>query len=88
MIYLKEFSFPSLDSEERFLDDIKQTCYDTYYPFRVISYKELETVTFQLSLFSMEEMAREKLQCLTLLQKQSVPNGIRYTTVLTFLKII
>lgn len=47
MIYLKEFSFPSLDSEEFFLNEIKQTCYDTYYPFRVLSYKELDTIAFQ-----------------------------------------
>ncbi|MBR4909362.1 MAG: AAA family ATPase [Acidaminococcaceae bacterium] len=47
MLYLKEFSFPSVRTEEGFLNEIKRTCYNTYYPFRVLSDKELDTLDFQ-----------------------------------------
>ena len=47
MLYLKEFSFPSVGSEEGFLNEIEHTCYNTYYPFRVLSDKELDTIDFQ-----------------------------------------
>ena len=46
-LYLKTFNFPTLLTEEDFLNEIKQTCYTTYYPFRIVSYKELESLDFQ-----------------------------------------
>ena len=46
-LYLKTFNFPTLLTEEGFLEEIKQTCYTTYYPFRIVSYKELESLDFQ-----------------------------------------
>ena len=47
MLYLQKFDFPSLLTEEGFLKEIKQTCFTTYYPFRIISYKELDSIDFQ-----------------------------------------
>ena len=47
MLYLQEFIFPSLSAEEGFLNDIKRTCYNTYYPFGVLSDKALGTIKFR-----------------------------------------
>ena len=46
-LYLKTFEFPPLSKEEGFLNEIEHTCYNTYYPFRVLSDKELDTIDFQ-----------------------------------------
>jgi len=57
MIYLNSIQFPDVDIEESFLanyyipelshynPEVKKTCYDTYYPFRVLQYR-LEEVEF------------------------------------------
>ena len=38
MIYLSSFRFPSWDEEYKFrLDDVKRTCYNTMYPFGVLT---------------------------------------------------
>lgn len=37
MIYLSEFHFPSREMEYDFLFGIKRTCYDTAYPFGVLT---------------------------------------------------
>ena len=48
LLYLREFTFPSIEDEELFLnDEVKQTWYNTYYPFRVLGDKELETIEFK-----------------------------------------
>ena len=47
MLYLQEFIFPSLSAEEGFLNDIKRTCYNTYYPFGILSDKALGTIKFR-----------------------------------------
>ena len=39
MLYLKEFTFVPLDTEEQFLNDILRTCYDSFYPFGVLGKK-------------------------------------------------
>lgn len=45
MAYLNAINFPDLDAEELFINDIKRTCYDTYYPFRTFQYR-LERLDF------------------------------------------
>ncbi|KXH87467.1 AAA family ATPase [Sporosarcina sp. HYO08] len=47
MIYLHDFSFPSEDMEFYFFMNIKRTCYDSFYPFKVLSRKGLETIVFE-----------------------------------------
>lgn len=42
MIYLGEFTFPSKDREWSFFVDMKQTCYDSFYPFQILA-REGET---------------------------------------------
>lgn len=46
MIYLSNFSFPNMDEEDTFLLSGKRTCYDTYYPFHVISKHGLSELEF------------------------------------------
>lgn len=37
MIYLSHFEFPDILKEELFINGIRRTCYDTFYPFMVVS---------------------------------------------------
>lgn len=46
MIYLKSFTFPSADTEFDFILSIKRTCYDSYYPFRILSNNDLHRLDF------------------------------------------
>lgn len=47
MIYLHAFSFPDEDREFDFFLDIKRTCYDSFYPFKILSRKGFETIVFE-----------------------------------------
>jgi len=46
VIYLSEFSFPDADREFDFRLSVKRTCYDTVYPFHVLSAKGLNRIEF------------------------------------------
>ena len=46
MIYLSEFFFPDADREFDFRLTIKRTCYDSVYPFHVLSARGLEHIAF------------------------------------------
>lgn len=46
MIYLKSFTFPNADMEFNFFMDIKRTCYDSYYPFKILSKHDLDRLDF------------------------------------------
>jgi predicted ATPase len=46
MIYLSEFTFPDADQEFDFRRSIKRTCYDTVYPFHVLSGHGLRHLVF------------------------------------------
>lgn len=47
MIYLSSFRFPSWDSEYSFrLNEVKRTCYNTMYPFFVLSRRALRELNF------------------------------------------
>lgn len=47
MIYLKHFSFPDVEEEYDFLMAEKRTCYDSFYPFQVISGHNLRMLDFE-----------------------------------------
>ena len=48
MLYLTRFTFPDAETESSFfMDAVKRTCYDTYYPFGVLSGRELSTLEFE-----------------------------------------
>lgn len=47
MIYLTEFAFPDIELEYSFLMGIKQTCYDTFYPFQTLSRRGLRRLDFE-----------------------------------------
>ena len=47
MQYLDEFSFTSIDQEEQFLNYIRATCYDTFYPFGVLSARGFRSICFE-----------------------------------------
>ena len=46
MVYLTHFSFPSLEEEYTFHFQLKRTCYDTLYPFGILSKRRLECLDF------------------------------------------
>ncbi len=47
MIYLSHFSFPDIEMEYSFLFKIKRTCYDTAYPFQILSRHHLRMLDFE-----------------------------------------
>ncbi len=47
LIYLQQFRFPDTEREYDFLLAQKRTCYDTYYPFQVLSKHRLTVLDFE-----------------------------------------
>lgn len=47
MVYLSHFSFPSFESEYAFFAGIRRTCYDTFYPFNILSKHNLQMLDFE-----------------------------------------
>ncbi len=48
MLYLTRFTFPDAEDESSFfINEVKRTCYETYYPFGVLSARELATLEFE-----------------------------------------
>lgn len=47
MIYLSTFTFPNVDMEFDFFMKIKRTCYDSFYPFKILSRNGLERIDFE-----------------------------------------
>ncbi|ARF14704.1 AAA family ATPase [Sporosarcina ureae] len=47
MVYIHDFSFPNEGMEFDFIMKIKRTCYDSFYPFKILSRNEFETVVFE-----------------------------------------
>ena len=47
MLYLSEFTFPDAEQEVSFIMSEKRTCYDSFYPFRILSRRSLERLTFE-----------------------------------------
>lgn len=46
MIYLSYFTFPDKNDEQNFFTDQKMTCYDSFYPFQVLSGKNILRLDF------------------------------------------
>jgi predicted ATPase len=46
MIYLKSVTFPNADREFGFFMSIQRTCYDSYYPFKILSKNDLYRLDF------------------------------------------
>lgn len=46
-IYLLHFEFPDIEREYDFIMSQKRTCYDTYYPFQIISKHNLRMLDFE-----------------------------------------
>ena len=47
MLYLSGFEFPDAEREVDFLMGIRRKCYDTFYPFRVLSGRGLQRLQFE-----------------------------------------
>lgn len=47
MIYLSHFEFPDMEQEYEFIFRQKRTCYDTYYPFQILSKHRLREIDFE-----------------------------------------
>lgn len=46
MLYLSQFTFPDIEKEYDFLMGMKRTCYDSFYPFQIISKNRLRVLDF------------------------------------------
>ena len=47
MIYLEYFTFPDSDREFDFFVNQKRTCYDSFYPFQILSGHHLRRIDFE-----------------------------------------
>ena len=47
MVYLSVFTFPNEDMEFDFFMEVKRTCYDSFYPFRILSRHGFERTDFE-----------------------------------------
>ena len=47
MIYIDTFAFPDADRETDFICDVKRTCYDSFYPFQVLSARRFSRIDFE-----------------------------------------
>ena len=47
MIYLETFIFPDENMEYRFILDEKRSCYDSFYPFMILSKNRFERIDFE-----------------------------------------
>ena len=47
MLYLRRFVFPDAERESSFFMGVRRTCYDSYYPFGVLSARELTMLEFE-----------------------------------------
>ncbi len=47
MIYLSSFEFPNIDQEHTFFMNQKRKCYDSYYPFQILSKHALTHLDFE-----------------------------------------
>ena len=46
-MYLSQFKFAPVNSEEQFLNYIRRNCYDTFYPFGILTKNQLRVVDFE-----------------------------------------
>lgn len=46
MVYIKQFTFPDASTENSFFMGEKRTCYDSFYPFQVLSVRGLRMLEF------------------------------------------
>lgn len=49
MIYLSQFTFPSVMTEEQYLHRVRETCYTSVYPFEILTKCELHALNFDES---------------------------------------
>ncbi len=47
MVYLSHFEFPHIEREYSFIMGLKRTCYDTVYPFQILSKHSLQMLDFE-----------------------------------------
>ena len=47
MIYLSHFEFPDREAEYNVTMNVQRTCYDTFYPFQVLSKHQLRMLDFE-----------------------------------------
>lgn len=47
LLYLETFTFPDDERETGFLMKIRRTCYDSFYPFKILSRRRFERIDFE-----------------------------------------
>ena len=45
-MYIDSFHFPGVGAEEQFVNYIRRTCYNSFYPFGVFAENQLESLSF------------------------------------------
>ena len=47
MVYLKQFNFLTENQELAFFREMKQPCYNTFYPFQILPVHQMEVLEFE-----------------------------------------
>ena len=88
MIYLSQFEFPHIETEYAFLHKVKHTCYDTVYPFQVLSRHQMREIEFAPVTIFYGGNGSGKTTALNVIAENCICRGIPCITVLIFLRII
>ena len=80
MQYLDEFRFTSIDQEEQFLNYIRATCYDTFYPFGVLNARDFRSISFEPLTINRSSFYEDYLRMCSYEKGQGKPEEIRIIT--------
>ena len=88
MIYLSQFTFPDIEVEYDFIMGLKRTCYDTVYPFQVLSKHGLRQFDFETITILYGGNGSGKSTALNVMAEKLGLSRIRSITEVIFLRII
>lgn len=88
MVYLSNFKFPDVGREDDFIFGQKRTCYDTYYPFQILSKHNLTRLDFEPVTILYGGNGSGKTTALNVIAENWGWTVTPYTTVPIFLKTI
>ena len=79
MVYLKSFTLPSLDTRERYINDVKKTCYVSVYPFDLFPLRQLPEFIFEpVTIFAGGNGSGKSTILNVIAERIGIPHGTAY----------
>jgi len=79
MVYLKSFKLPSLDTRERYINDVKKTCYTSVYPFDLFPLRQLPEFEFEpITVFAGGNGSGKSTILNVIAERIGIPHGTVY----------